>query len=111
MVARYLVKWCGLPYTECTWELAEDLKALLPPPPHFADTPALAYTTLQDDEKIARFHKWSIPPSHSNTSGRPISQWAPLNNPIFKNNNQLRKYQLVCSFPPLLFLFLCSPLV
>ena len=49
----------------------------------------------QDDEKIAQFHKWNTPPAHTNTSGRPISQWAPLNDPTFKNDNKLRKYQLV----------------
>lgn len=73
VVRRYLVKWCDLPYTDCTWESAADLK---------------------DDEKIAQFHKWNTPPAHTNTSGRPISQWAPLNDPTFKNDNKLRKYQL-----------------
>mgnify|MGYP002784923994 FL=1 len=23
---RYLIKWCGLPYAECTWEKAQDLQ-------------------------------------------------------------------------------------
>jgi hypothetical protein len=32
---EYLVKWCGLPYSDCTWELASD---------------------LQNDAKIQEFH-------------------------------------------------------
>jgi hypothetical protein len=74
LVTRYLVKWCDLPYTDCTWEFPEDLK---------------------DDMKIADFHRWNTPPARYNLYRPAAGEWRPLTDPKFKDDNKLRSYQLV----------------
>uniref|UniRef100_A0A8C6Y6D7 Chromodomain helicase DNA binding protein 6 n=1 Tax=Naja naja TaxID=35670 RepID=A0A8C6Y6D7_NAJNA len=72
-VTHYLVKWCSLPYEESTWELEEDV----------------------DPGKIKEFEFLQIPPELKSLE-RPASEtWQKLEKSRdYKNNNQLREYQL-----------------
>uniref|UniRef100_A0A8C2UE24 Chromodomain helicase DNA binding protein 6 n=1 Tax=Coturnix japonica TaxID=93934 RepID=A0A8C2UE24_COTJA len=72
-VTHYLVKWCSLPYEESTWELEEDV----------------------DPAKIKEFEALQIPPEIKHME-RPASEsWQKLEKSReYKNNNQLREYQL-----------------
>uniref|UniRef100_A0A8D2LIZ5 Chromodomain helicase DNA binding protein 6 n=1 Tax=Varanus komodoensis TaxID=61221 RepID=A0A8D2LIZ5_VARKO len=72
-VTHFLVKWCSLPYEESTWELEEDV----------------------DPGKIKEFESLQIPPE-SRSLERPASEsWQKLERSRdYKNNNQLREYQL-----------------
>uniref|UniRef100_A0A8C5SQB9 DNA helicase n=1 Tax=Laticauda laticaudata TaxID=8630 RepID=A0A8C5SQB9_LATLA len=72
-VTHYLVKWCSLPYEESTWELEEDV----------------------DPGKIKEFEFIQIPPELKSLE-RPASEtWQKLEKSRdYKNNNQLREYQL-----------------
>ena len=70
----YLVKWCSLPYTDSTWEFAEDFK---------------------DDKKIDDYKKFHIMPSTPIPAPLPSRLWVKMEqSPEYKNNNCLRKYQL-----------------
>jgi len=73
----YLVKWQGLQYNEATWEHEKD---------------------VNDDEKIREFEQWnSIPESDvgKNFQRPPPSAFKEITtSPQYKNNNQLRPYQL-----------------
>lgn len=75
LVQKYLVKWAGLPYSEATWETAEDIK---------------------EDDAIEKFKK-------RNDFKGPVSYPPPpppaafkrmLKSPAFKDDNELRPYQL-----------------
>ena len=69
-----LIQWCELPYTECTWELAEDIK---------------------DDQKVAEFHRHNTP-LPKRTAPRPYPhEFVPLSDPTYKDGNKLRPYQVV----------------
>nr|XP_033818823.1 chromodomain-helicase-DNA-binding protein 6 isoform X1 [Geotrypetes seraphini]XP_033818824.1 chromodomain-helicase-DNA-binding protein 6 isoform X1 [Geotrypetes seraphini] len=72
-VTHYLVKWCSLSYEESTWELEEDV----------------------DPVKIKEFEVLQIPPEMKHLE-RPASEaWQKLKKSReYKNNNQLREYQL-----------------
>uniref|UniRef100_A0A803TKE9 DNA helicase n=1 Tax=Anolis carolinensis TaxID=28377 RepID=A0A803TKE9_ANOCA len=72
-VTHYLVKWCSLPYEESTWELEEDV----------------------DPGKIKEFEALQILPEIKSLE-RPASEsWQKLEKSRgYKNNNQLREYQL-----------------
>ncbi|XP_042317903.1 chromodomain-helicase-DNA-binding protein 6 isoform X2 [Sceloporus undulatus] len=72
-VTHYLVKWCSLPYEESTWELEEDV----------------------DPGKIKEFEALQILPEIKSLE-RPASEtWQKLvKSRDYKNNNQLREYQL-----------------
>uniref|UniRef100_A0A670JPR4 Chromodomain helicase DNA binding protein 6 n=1 Tax=Podarcis muralis TaxID=64176 RepID=A0A670JPR4_PODMU len=72
-VTHYLVKWCSLPYEESTWELEEDV----------------------DPGKIKEFLSLQIQPEIKSLE-RPASEsWQKLvKTRDYKNNNQLREYQL-----------------
>ncbi|RWS09516.1 Kismet-like protein [Dinothrombium tinctorium] len=73
---HYLVKWRGLPYEECNWELEEDL----------------------DPQKIQHFWKFREPPPKDKwkPKKRPKGgEWKKLEqSPVYKNGNTLREYQL-----------------
>lgn len=71
---HFLVKWCGLAYDECTWELEADV----------------------DQVKIECFRKFSKRKPYKRLSDRPpISQWRKLEHPQrFKNGCELREYQV-----------------
>lgn len=70
----YLVKWCTIPYTEATWEFAEDFK---------------------DDKKIEEYKKFHILPATPVPAPLPSRLWVKMEqSPEYKNNNSLRKYQL-----------------
>ncbi|XP_043946125.1 chromodomain-helicase-DNA-binding protein 6 isoform X2 [Protopterus annectens] len=72
-VIHYLVKWCSLPYEESTWELEEDV----------------------DPVKIKEYKEIQIIPNIKRME-RPASDlWQKLvRTRDYKNNNQLRDYQL-----------------
>uniref|UniRef100_A0ACB8F5Y5 Choline dehydrogenase 6 n=1 Tax=Sphaerodactylus townsendi TaxID=933632 RepID=A0ACB8F5Y5_9SAUR len=72
-VIHYLVKWCSLPYEESTWELEEDV----------------------DPGKIKEFESLQIQPEIKPLE-RPASEsWQKLGKSRdYKNNNELREYQL-----------------
>ncbi|XP_073539832.1 chromodomain-helicase-DNA-binding protein 6 isoform X1 [Phyllobates terribilis] len=72
-VTHYLVKWCSLSYEESTWELEEDV----------------------DQGKVREFEALQVLPD-VNITERPSSEsWQKLEcSRTYKNNNQLREYQL-----------------
>uniref|UniRef100_A0A8C5Q8R6 Chromodomain helicase DNA binding protein 6 n=1 Tax=Leptobrachium leishanense TaxID=445787 RepID=A0A8C5Q8R6_9ANUR len=72
-VTHYLVKWCSLPYEESTWELEEDVEPL----------------------KVKEFELLQVLPEFTRLE-RPASEcWQKLERSrTYKNNNQLREYQL-----------------
>ena len=78
---EYLVKWKGLPYAECTWERAEDIK---------------------DDKKVAQFERFNTPPGPDALAElldygyRPHSRtYTPAKeSPVFKGGRTVRDYQL-----------------
>ncbi|KAG8565211.1 hypothetical protein GDO81_012761 [Engystomops pustulosus] len=72
-VTHYLVKWCSLSYEESTWELEEDV----------------------DPGKVKEFEALQVLPD-VNVTERPSSEsWQKLEcSRTYKNNNQLREYQL-----------------
>lgn len=76
-VLKYLVKWNGLPYSEATWELPEDIK---------------------EDTKVHQFERWNTMPDPSELKippRPPASAWKKLDSsPAYKNENMLRPYQL-----------------
>lgn len=71
---HYLVKWCGLPYDECTWELEADV----------------------DTVKIDSFKRINRrKPNKKGLERPPLSQWRKLDHPQkFKNDCVLREYQV-----------------
>jgi len=69
----YLVKWKSLPHTECTWETKED---------------------VDNDEKIRQFEQSNIPPNQEELRPRPRLKWEKMETASFKDNNQLRPYQM-----------------
>ncbi|XP_051865740.1 chromodomain-helicase-DNA-binding protein 8-like isoform X1 [Pristis pectinata] len=73
-VVYYLVKWCSLPYEDSTWELKEDV----------------------DEAKIEEFERLQArKPRLAHVERPPAKAWKKLD--LFreyKNNNQLREYQL-----------------
>ena len=70
---HYLVKWCCLPYDECTWELEADV----------------------DKIKIDLFHKLNGRKKNKSVERPPLSQWRKLEHPQeFKNKCTLREYQV-----------------
>jgi chromodomain-helicase-DNA-binding protein 7 len=81
----YLVKWRGLPYGECTWEWAEEVR---------------------DDTKVALFRRFNQLPRpedvaarYDSATGRDVrpdpKQWAPYKEtPAFRGGRTLRDYQL-----------------
>lgn len=76
VVKHYLVKWKGLQYEDCTWELEEDI----------------------DVDKIKQYKIFSeIPPKEQWKYKKrpPPDQWVQLNeSPLYKGGNTLRPYQL-----------------
>uniref|UniRef100_A0A6I8QY64 Chromodomain helicase DNA binding protein 6 n=1 Tax=Xenopus tropicalis TaxID=8364 RepID=A0A6I8QY64_XENTR len=72
-VTHFLVKWCSLPYEESTWELEEDV----------------------DPVKVKEFEALQKVPDLTPME-RPASEtWQKLvSSRTYKNNNQLREYQL-----------------
>ncbi|XP_077315307.1 chromodomain-helicase-DNA-binding protein 6 [Lithobates pipiens] len=72
-VTHYLVKWCSLSYEESTWELEEDV----------------------DPGKVKEFEVLQVLPEHIVTERPPSDLWQKLEcSRTYKNNNQLREYQL-----------------
>ncbi|KAM4704795.1 chromodomain-helicase-DNA-binding protein 7 isoform 2-T2 [Rhinophrynus dorsalis] len=73
-VSHYLVKWCSLPYEDCTWELKQDL----------------------DPAKIEEFEKLqSREPETERVERPPADEWKKWESSReYKNNNSLREYQL-----------------
>ncbi|KAM9296277.1 chromodomain-helicase-DNA-binding protein 6 [Gastrophryne carolinensis] len=72
-VTHYLVKWCSLSYEESTWELEEDV----------------------DPGKVKEFEALQVFPEHNVTERPSSDSWQKLEcSRIYKNNNQLREYQL-----------------
>ena len=70
---HYLVKWCSLPYDECTWELESDV----------------------DKVKIELFESLNARKKNKQVDKPPISQWRKLEHPQeFKNKCTLREYQV-----------------
>ena len=71
---HYLVKWCGLPYDECTWELEADV----------------------DTAKIETYKRYNRrKPNKKGLDRPPLSQWRKLDHPQkFKNDTLLREYQV-----------------
>ncbi|KAJ1925479.1 hypothetical protein IWQ60_004528 [Tieghemiomyces parasiticus] len=78
-VVYVLVKWCGQPYDEATWELLEEVRGL-------------------DAERLADFHARRLPPdphrSHTRLCPPPTAFQQLTTSPAFKYGNQLRPYQL-----------------
>ncbi|XP_032875675.1 chromodomain-helicase-DNA-binding protein 7 isoform X2 [Amblyraja radiata] len=73
-VTHYLVKWCSLPYEECTWE-----------------------QKLETDQgKIEEFQQLQAVPPRTEHMERPLPEfWTKLEHSRdYKNGNQLREYQL-----------------
>ncbi|KAK9764864.1 hypothetical protein K7432_007289 [Basidiobolus ranarum] len=75
----FLVKWCGTPYDQSTWEKKEDVLKI-------------------DPQKIEEFHQRRVlPPTRpEKPTPRPVkSRFGQLKqSPLFKHGNQLRSYQL-----------------
>ncbi|XP_043843002.1 chromodomain-helicase-DNA-binding protein 6 isoform X1 [Dromiciops gliroides] len=72
-VTHYLVKWCSLPYEESTWELEEDV----------------------DPAKVKEFESLQILPEIKHVERPASDSWQKLEKSReYKNNNQLREYQL-----------------
>uniref|UniRef100_H3ART7 Chromodomain helicase DNA binding protein 6 n=1 Tax=Latimeria chalumnae TaxID=7897 RepID=H3ART7_LATCH len=72
-VTHYLVKWCSLPYEESTWELEEDV----------------------DPVKVKEFEDLQVLPQRGLVERPPSEAWQKLEKSRgYKNNNQLREYQL-----------------
>ncbi|XP_029470707.1 chromodomain-helicase-DNA-binding protein 6 isoform X2 [Rhinatrema bivittatum] len=72
-VTHYLVKWCSLSYEESTWELEEDV----------------------DPVKIKEFEALQIVPEIKHLERPASGSWQKLEKSReYKNNNQLREYQL-----------------
>ncbi|KAH3757705.1 chromodomain helicase DNA binding protein [Pelomyxa schiedti] len=70
----YLVKWAGLPYTDSTWEYAEDFK---------------------DDKKIEEYRKFHVLPCEPPPPPLPSRLWVKMEQtPEYKGGNTLRPYQL-----------------
>ena len=72
----FLVKWRGLPYSECTWETAED---------------------MADPSKVAAFHNTNrVPPKGARTKPPRPDKATAINmaNLSFKNGHTLRDYQV-----------------
>jgi len=73
-VTKYLVKWSGLGYAECSWELPEVFK---------------------DDEKVAEYKTFNTPPATLDQTMHQKKKWIKMEkSPDFKGGNQLRPYQL-----------------
>ncbi|RWS25505.1 chromodomain-helicase-DNA-binding protein 8-like protein [Leptotrombidium deliense] len=76
IIRHFLVKWRGLPYDECNWELEDDL----------------------DPQKIEHFFKFKDPPPRDKwkPKKRPkAGEWKKLEvSPVYKSENTLREYQL-----------------
>lgn len=77
-VNYYFVKWQGLPYNECTWESEDDIK---------------------DPEKVELYEKLNAIPtefvdSNKETRRRFTSEFNKLEKIDFKNENELRPYQM-----------------
>jgi len=73
---EYLVKWCSLPYADSTWEIADDVK---------------------DDNKIEEFAKRNAKPPAQRLIAPPRpepSEYRRLPMPKFRNNGELRDYQM-----------------
>ena len=72
---QYLVKWCGLPYSESTWETMED---------------------INDDDQITQFKRISEICVPSTAPLRPPpGDYKPLSSkPTFNGDRELRSYQL-----------------
>ncbi|XP_069508223.1 chromodomain-helicase-DNA-binding protein 6 isoform X2 [Ambystoma mexicanum] len=72
-VTHYLVKWCSLSYEESTWELEEDVDPL----------------------KIREFEELQVLPEILHMERPSPEKWQKLaKSREYKNNNQLREYQL-----------------
>ncbi|KAG9473843.1 hypothetical protein GDO78_004248 [Eleutherodactylus coqui] len=72
-VTHYLVKWCSLSYEESTWELEEDV----------------------DPGKVKEFETLQVLPDVNVTERPSCESWQKLEcSRTYKNNNQLREYQL-----------------
>ena len=70
---HYLVKWCSLPYDECTWELEADV----------------------DKVKIDLYLKLNQRKRNKVVERPPVSMWRKLEHPQeFKNKCVLREYQV-----------------
>ena len=70
----YLVKWLGFPYTDATWEYAEDFR---------------------DDGKIEEYGRFHVLPQRAPPPPLPQRLWVRLDkSPDYKNGNELRPYQL-----------------
>ena len=70
----YLVKWLGFPYTDATWEYAEDFR---------------------DDGKIEEYQRFHVLPARPPPPPLPQRLWVRLDkSPDYKNGNALRPYQL-----------------
>eukprot|EP01138_Halocafeteria_seosinensis_P003330 gb/GECG01003406.1/.p1 GENE.gb/GECG01003406.1/~~gb/GECG01003406.1/.p1 ORF type:complete len:1786 (+),score=287.15 gb/GECG01003406.1/:1-5358(+) len=81
--ALYLVKWVSLPYSEATWEIADE---------------------IQDDEKISQFERNNKPPTPATLQAHPTILWDERPPPtswkkygesqVYKGGRTLREYQV-----------------
>lgn len=79
----YLVKWVALPYSEATWEIADE---------------------IQDDEKISQFERNNKPPAPATLQAHPTIMWDERPPPgswrkygesqVYKGGRRLREYQV-----------------